>query len=217
MARYPHPEKTLDNIITTASSLFLEKGYEQTSIQDILDALHLSKGGLYHHFASKEEILIAVIKRHGELTYRYLHEMIQSIEAENAKEKLKKVLYYLATDTQMHRYDQTMKSQLGNAHFVVSGIQNCIRVDAPILANLIQEGIKDGSIQSDDPDLAAEVFLLLSNYWVNPALYDLPKDQVKRRLSYLKKLLEKMGLDILDDRLMDILISSYENLEKKEG
>ena len=45
------------SILETAERLFFEKGYEQTSIQDILDALSLSKGGFYHHFASKEAIL----------------------------------------------------------------------------------------------------------------------------------------------------------------
>lgn len=46
-----------NSILTTAEELFLEKGYDQTSVQDILDALTLSKGGFYHHFASKEQIL----------------------------------------------------------------------------------------------------------------------------------------------------------------
>ncbi|MFR7442576.1 MAG: TetR/AcrR family transcriptional regulator [Sellimonas intestinalis] len=47
-----------------ASRLFLEKGYEHTSIQDIINNLGgLSKGAIYHHFKSKEEILIAVTDR----------------------------------------------------------------------------------------------------------------------------------------------------------
>ena len=57
MARNKHPEQTLEKIIVTAARLFVEKGYEQTSVQDILDATGLSKGGLYHHFKSKEQIL----------------------------------------------------------------------------------------------------------------------------------------------------------------
>ena len=50
MARNKHPEQTLEKIVETAAQLFVEKGYEQTSIQDILDVSGLSKGGLYHHF-----------------------------------------------------------------------------------------------------------------------------------------------------------------------
>ena len=44
-------------ILETAEILFSEKGYESTSVQDILDQLQLSKGSFYHHFESKEQIL----------------------------------------------------------------------------------------------------------------------------------------------------------------
>lgn len=44
-------------IIRTAEQLFFEKGYEETSIQDILDALSISKGGFYHYFESKIALL----------------------------------------------------------------------------------------------------------------------------------------------------------------
>lgn len=47
-------------ILDTAEKLFFEKGYEQTSVQDILDALNMSKGGFYHHFPSKEAILTEI-------------------------------------------------------------------------------------------------------------------------------------------------------------
>lgn len=49
-----------NSILAAAERLFFEKGYEQTSIQDILDELSLSKGGFYHHFASKEAILAEI-------------------------------------------------------------------------------------------------------------------------------------------------------------
>ena len=43
-------------ILCAAEKLFCSKGYEATSVQDILDVLHASKGGFYHHFTSKEEV-----------------------------------------------------------------------------------------------------------------------------------------------------------------
>ena len=64
MARNNHPEETVSLILDVASRLFMEKGYEYTSIQDIIDNLGgLSKGAIYHHFRSKENILIAVTDR----------------------------------------------------------------------------------------------------------------------------------------------------------
>ena len=61
MARNKHPEETVNLILDVAFRLFMEKGYEHTSIQDIIDRLGgLSKGAIYHHFKSKEDILVAV-------------------------------------------------------------------------------------------------------------------------------------------------------------
>ena len=61
MARNKHPEETVNRIVDVSLRLFLEKGYEYTSIQDIIDGLgNLSKGAIYNHFKSKEDILEAV-------------------------------------------------------------------------------------------------------------------------------------------------------------
>ena len=50
-------------ILDAAERLFLEKGYEGTSVQDILDALGMSKGGFYHYFDAKDSVLQAVTER----------------------------------------------------------------------------------------------------------------------------------------------------------
>ena len=44
-------------ILDTAQRLFYQKGFEQTSVQDILDVLKCSKGSFYHHFESKLSVL----------------------------------------------------------------------------------------------------------------------------------------------------------------
>ena len=53
-------------IMQTAESLFCRKGYEQTSIQDILDLLKTSKGSFYHHFVSKESLLETLCAKRAE-------------------------------------------------------------------------------------------------------------------------------------------------------
>ena len=71
MARNKHPEETVNRILDVATRLFMEKGYEHSSIQDIIDELGgLSKGAIYHHFKSKEEILIAVTDQIGRASCR---------------------------------------------------------------------------------------------------------------------------------------------------
>ena len=50
-------EATRLEILQVADRLFCSKGYDQTSVQDILDIMHGSKGGFYHHFPSKDAVL----------------------------------------------------------------------------------------------------------------------------------------------------------------
>ena len=58
MARNKYPEVTVEKILDVAQQLFLEKGYDNTTIQDIVNELGgLTKGAIYHHFKSKEEII----------------------------------------------------------------------------------------------------------------------------------------------------------------
>ena len=62
MARNKYPEQTLEKILNVAQKLFLEKGFDQTTIQDIVDNLEgMTRGAVYHHFKSKDEIMEALI------------------------------------------------------------------------------------------------------------------------------------------------------------
>ena len=61
-----HDERK-NEIIDTASHIFAQKGYDKTSVNDILNAIGIAKGTFYHYFKSKEEVLDAVIAKATEL------------------------------------------------------------------------------------------------------------------------------------------------------
>ena len=91
MARNKHPEETVNLILDVACRLFMEKGYEYTSIQEIIDNLGgLSKGAIYHHFKSKEDILVAVTDRMTAESNKTLA-VIRDRSDLNGKEKLKMI------------------------------------------------------------------------------------------------------------------------------
>lgn len=52
-----------EELLATAERLFYTKGYEGTSVQDIIEEMHYSKGGFYHHFDSKLSLLTAICER----------------------------------------------------------------------------------------------------------------------------------------------------------
>jgi TetR/AcrR family transcriptional regulator, cholesterol catabolism regulator len=66
-------------ILRTAARLFQQRGYDATSMNDVAAALKLSKGGLYHHFQSKDEILFEIMNHAMEITQERVLSPVRSI------------------------------------------------------------------------------------------------------------------------------------------
>lgn len=66
-------------LLNTAEKMFCQQGYEKTSVQDMLTATGLSKGGFYHHFASKEEVLTALCVRRAERAAAFTAEVLNGV------------------------------------------------------------------------------------------------------------------------------------------
>jgi AcrR family transcriptional regulator len=66
-------------ILRTAARLFQQQGYDATSMNDVAAALKLSKGGLYHHFQSKDEILFNLMNHAMDITQQRVIDGVRSI------------------------------------------------------------------------------------------------------------------------------------------
>jgi AcrR family transcriptional regulator len=66
-------------ILRTAARLFQQRGYDATSMNDVAAALKLSKGGLYHHFQSKDEILFEIMDHAMEITEQRVLKPVRGI------------------------------------------------------------------------------------------------------------------------------------------
>lgn len=214
MARNKHPEETVSRIVDVASRLFLEKGYNQTSIQDIVDHLGgLSKGAIYHHFKSKEEIWIAVADRMT-ADSEQLFDHILARKDLNGLEKLKAIfrdsLFRSSQDNLFSIAPTTSNPQL-----LLSILQNAVTVTAPkYLLPILKEGIRDGSIQAEYPEELAQLILLDFNVWINPMVFPSSTEECRRKLIVLAQALRGLGLDIIDDAIIErlcALTASYYN------
>src|ERR1700716_2762690 len=93
-----HREATIEprqEILRTAARLFQQQGYDATSMNDVAAALKLSKGGLYHHFQSKDEILFNIMSHALDLTEARVINVVRRIEAgsvEGVEERLKTLI-----------------------------------------------------------------------------------------------------------------------------
>jgi len=66
-------------ILRTAARLFQQRGYDATSMNDVAAALNLSKGGLYHHFESKDHILFDLMDGAMDITQQRVVDQVRKI------------------------------------------------------------------------------------------------------------------------------------------
>jgi AcrR family transcriptional regulator len=209
LARNKYPEKTIQQILDVSTKLFQEKGFEKTSLQDIIHELNMSKGAIYHHFKSKEEILRAVMDRQFRHATEKLEDLIEHTEAVHAKEKLQLILEKLVADPRSHSIDGILVDQIKNPQFVVEGMKAGVNQDALKIKRLILEGIDDGSMKTAFPGEVAEVFMLLVNIWLNPTLFARDEQETSQRLLFLQQMMKGLGVDVVSDLFIQKVTAHY--------
>ena len=217
MARNKHPEQTVQLILDTASRLFFQKGYDQTTLQDIINATKLSKGAIYHHFASKEAILIAVVDRIGEFNSAVLAEVGEVQRAVLAEVRDRKGLTGAEKLRELFRTSMQLSFQgkilhmlpflIENPKFMTLQMQSILGEAAPdYVLPVLREGIADGSIRTDHPEELSEVLLLMADLWLHPILRPSTPEQVRARCAFFNQFTRQYGFELLDGEIIDAMV-----------
>lgn len=207
MARNKYPEETIERILSVSLDLFIEKGYDNTSIKEIVEHLGgLSKGAIYHHFNSKEEILEAVF----ESIYAPTEQQMTIIKNDphlNGLAKLQKMFSYSINHPDQAKIFTASPKLLNNPNLLTMQLSKIINDAVPrYILPVIEQGLADGSIKTDYPKQLGEVMMLLVNLWINPLVFEVPADELVDKIRFYDLMLKGLGLHILDDNLYDKFI-----------
>lgn len=215
MARNKYPEVTEERILDVSQRLFLEKGYENTTIQDIVNELGgLTKGAVYHHFKSKEEIMDAV----GDRMF-FENNPFEAVKGRTdlkGLEKLREVIRLNQSDAA--RTSMTVQSipLTRNPRVLVGMVDANRRILTPYFLELIEEGNRDGSIHTEYAKEIAELLPLLTSLWLLPSVFPATKKEMKRKFYFIGEMMEKMGVPLFDDtvqRLVDEFFNQMPSLK----
>lgn len=206
MARSKNPEGTVNLIMDAAFRLFMEKGYEHTSVQDIIDNLGgLSKGAIYHHFKSKEEILVAVVERMTAESNRVLADIRDRSDL-NGREKLKTIFKSSVKRPVQDEIFTVAPDFRNNPRLLFLIFRDTVDEVAPnYILPIIEQGLSDGSIQTEYPRQLSELIILAANIWMNPMIFDSGEEDFYGRLMIFKQLREGFGLDVIDEEMQSRL------------
>lgn len=152
--------ETRERILEAATRLFVEHGYRGLSMREIADAVDLTKPAIYHHFADKEELFVAILKR-------YVERLSASIRQEQAAaassiDALRRIIHTilaqpteqqavlrLATQEMVHLSESARRRFVGEYYVTFLGS----------IRGVIEAGIAAGELRAVDPAVAVWALL----------------------------------------------------------
>ena len=184
-----------DQILDTSLQLFMKKGFDATSISDILSQLDIARGTLYYHFESKEAIMDAIIER----LLNQVLEKIEKLMTNDSLSQAEKFMGFFASInlTQLTGDEEIVDyfNQPQNALFHEKSNRLLIKKLSPVLAQIISEGMESGLFDTPYPAETAELILVGITGFVDSKDSPVEENQTNRRMeSFLYNAARMLGM-----------------------
>ncbi|MDN5372168.1 MAG: hypothetical protein PWR19_1214 [Carnobacterium sp.] len=210
MARNKYPEETKKKILDVAEKLFLEKGYDGTSIQDIVDGLgNMTKGVIYHHFKSKFAILETIMDEADE------QPVLEQLRGRNGLEKLQNILKDSFKSYRRQSIGYAVAVALRSPRILGEQYLQVFQELVPEMKKIVDEGVMDGSIQTDYPEEITELLMLTINLWIGFQLSLLSEEELRRKILFIQQMFNGLGVPLLTDEIVQDAFTLFTVLKKK--
>ena len=151
------PEERRQEIVATARELFQKKSYESTTMQDIMTALGIAKGTIYHYFKSKEELLEAVVEDSVDEYIAGMEYVLNETEG-NGLDKIRALIQSGNVEKEQGQILEHLHHP-SNVGLHTQQLAVTISRLAPLYASAIQQGCEEGIFQTNHPLECAEFLL----------------------------------------------------------
>jgi len=167
-------------ILDIAENLFIQKGYANTTINDLLDATGLAKGSLYYYYSSKEDVLDGVVQRHGAQVVEVATQIAEA-EGPNAPEKLMRLILSLKPPTEHDRQLIDDLEVSSDGYMFLKSLTDVIQRLAPVLARIVEQGVAEEVFSTNYPLENAEIILsAVHTLFDNPTIHWTPAETSQR-------------------------------------
>ena len=189
------PEIRRAEIMDAAMLLFMEKGYTNTTTQDIVDKVNISRGLLYYHFKNKEDILYCLVERYSENLLRDIHVIVND-DDKTAIEKIRAFIdaTIISTDNVSAEGTELQKTvDLEENRYMLDKLSHKLIEKLTIyFERIINQGIAEKEFSVKYPSETAE-FLMTAYVFVsnNIGIKTSKKETVKDYLNAFKIMLEQ--------------------------
>ena len=181
-----------EQILDVSLSLFLKKGYDNTSISDILSNLNIARGTLYYHFESKEAIMDEIIER----SIKSVIEEAKGIVFRKGMTVQEK-MFTLFSSTSMKKLsgrelmiDYLNQPQNALLHEKIN--RSFIQKIVPLLGDIIKEGVEEGTFINAYPYESAEMILVMIIDFMDVYYDNADENDIRRRTESLLYNMERI-------------------------
>jgi len=225
-------DERLTEFLDTAQQLFFEKGYEKTSVNEIIEKMGVAKGTFYYYFKTKSDLLDKLVQRFAERVKSEITKLVErtdlsaieklngafalgrTIKAENI-ELMKLLLKVLYTDNNLILRHRIIRSK--------------IKITIPLFVKILEQGNREGSFHVDDSREVAELIYIVGaslNEIVcelilkasdNPEIFE----EINRKIKVYERSVEKIlgitpgSITVADHEFIKLF--KIENNNKKGG
>ena len=208
MARNRNPHETRKKILEVSKDLFLKKGFDNTSIQDIINGLGgLTKGVIYHHFESKQEILQSIIKENNQEILNY------NWRGDTGLEKIQNSLMDAFSNFEQQRLIYSASIKLRSPRLLGEQYLSLFSDFLPEIRERVYEGVKDESIKTEYPEELADLIVLTLNIWIGFQISVYSVEELKRKMKFIKLSFDGLGVNLISDEMMGVIFQLFDHLK----
>lgn len=197
--------QTKEKILTEAIKLFYQKGFENTTIEDIQKGAGIARGSIYYHFTSKVDILEAIVDRMAEQIIKVLNPLVYG--EKSFTEKLH-AFFETSINIKMEKFKREILFYLDflknrkNYFFHYKIVEKYRNIISQMLGKILEEGIQEGVIRIANPDIYAklltEILIFFSEELTDVILKAQHKDDALREIENIVRVYNESLSRILD-------------------
>ena len=214
MKRSKRSLENREKILSVAQQLFSEKGYDNTTIQDIINQLGgMTKGAIYHYFSSKEEIMQCIME--GYDIPNGMSELYTVEQQNSGLQKLKHRMLSSLKDIEKLVLLFSAKALMKSPRIIGEIYLTCLKRTDDV-RELINEGIADGSIITDYPNELAEFIALTTDMGFVLNFPRCTKEELEGRLFFMRNVFESINISLIDDEILDSIFRLYDHIKSRK-
>ena len=175
------PEVRKNEILNITEELFVRKGFDKATVNDILNAVGIAKGTFYYYFKSKEEVLDAIVRRRINEGLEKARIIAANSNLGAGEKLLAIILAQKPQNPAQDEFTQVLHEQ-GNALLHQKILISYVTELSPVLTDIIKEGINQSIFNTDYPRESIEILLSTALVIFDDAYFRWSAEEQTRRV-----------------------------------